>query len=81
MRSVRDLADQAKQLSIEERRQLIEELVRDLAPAQPPSENARQAGLDEWLALAGSAHSDYTDVSTDKYQHLAEIYADNHDRK
>jgi hypothetical protein len=81
MRSVRDLADQAKQLSVEERRQLIEELVRDLAPAEPPSAEARQAGLERWLALAGTGHSDYTDVSTDKYKHLAEIYADNHDRK
>ena len=31
------------------------------------------------VALAGSAHSDYTDVSTNKYKHLAEIYADQHD--
>ena len=31
------------------------------------------------LALAGTMHSDYTDVSTDKYKHLAEIYADNHE--
>ena len=81
MRSVRDLAEQAKQLSVEERRQLIEELVRGLGPAQPPSEEARRAGLDQWLALAGTGHSDYTDVATDKYKHQAEIYADNHDRK
>jgi hypothetical protein len=81
MRNVHELAEQAKQLSVEERRQLIEELVRDLAPAQPPSEDARRAGLEAWLALAGTIHSDYADVSTDKYKHLAEIYADNHDRK
>jgi hypothetical protein len=31
------------------------------------------------LALAGTAHSNYTDVSTDKYRHLAEIYADRHE--
>ena len=81
MRSVHDLAEQAKQLSAQERRQLIEELVRDLEPAEPPTEEARRAGLDEWLALAGSGRSDYTDVSTDKYKHLADIHADKHDRK
>jgi len=81
MRSVRDLAEQAKQLSVDERRQLIEELVRDLTPAEPAPEEARRAGLETWLALAGTGHSDYTDVATDKYKHLAEIYADNHDRK
>jgi hypothetical protein len=32
-------------------------------------------------ALAGTIHSDYTDVSGDKYKHLAEIYADNHETR
>jgi hypothetical protein len=31
------------------------------------------------LRLIGTGHTDYTDVSSDKYKHLAEIYADNHE--
>jgi hypothetical protein len=33
------------------------------------------------LALGGTMHSDHTDVSGDKYKHLAEIYADNHETR
>jgi len=33
------------------------------------------------LALAGTMRSDHTDVSGDKYKHLAEIYADNHETR
>jgi len=33
------------------------------------------------LALAGTVHSDHTDVPGDKYKHLAEIYADNHETR
>jgi hypothetical protein len=32
--------------------------------------------MEHMLSLAGTAHSDFTDVSSDKYKHLAEIYAD-----
>ena len=81
MRSVHDLAAQATQLSAQERRQLIEELERDLEPAQAPPEGPRRAAMDEWLARAGTRRADYTDVSTDKYRHLGEVYADNHDHE
>jgi hypothetical protein len=30
--------------------------------------------------MVGTAHSDYTDVSSNKYKHLGEIYADNHEK-
>jgi hypothetical protein len=78
MRSVRDLAEQAKQLSAQERRQLIEELKDSLEePASEPA--ARGATYALTVALAGTGRSDFTDVSTDKYKHLAEIYADDHE--
>ena len=32
------------------------------------------------LALAGTLHSGYRDVASDKYKHLAEIYADKHEK-
>jgi len=40
----------------------------------------RLAALDAFLALAGTAHSDHTDVSSDKHEHLAAICADTHER-
>lgn len=36
----------------------------------------RKAVMKDWLAMAGIGHSDFTDVSTDKYKHLGDVYAD-----
>jgi hypothetical protein len=33
-------------------------------------------GWDLWEAMAGKGHSVHTDVSSNKYKHLAEAYAD-----
>ena len=78
MRSVHDLAEQAKQLSARERRQLIEELKESLEQ-EVPDLAAGGAPYELTVKLAGTGRSDHTDVSTDKYKHLAEIYADNHE--
>lgn len=32
--------------------------------------------MSSWLSFAGRFHSDFTDVSTEKYKHLADVYAD-----
>jgi hypothetical protein len=37
---------------------------------------ADESVLERWLARAGTGHSDFTDVSGDKYKHLAAGYAD-----
>ena len=43
--------------------------------------SARQGPYARSLALAGTMHSDFTDVSTDKYKHVAEACADRRDKK
>lgn len=79
MQTVEEIIEQARRLSRQDRQRLIEKL-EDLlgeeqgtAPVLPEGPYARS------LALAGTVHTDYTDVSTDKYKHLAEAYADRDD--
>lgn len=77
MRTVDEILDQAKRLSARERRRVIDELEESL-PAEEAGETEAVwlAAMDGWLALAGTGHSDHTDVSSDKYRHLGDIYAD-----
>jgi hypothetical protein len=44
---------------------------------QPPLDGSYARSL----ALAGTVHADFTDVSVDKYKHLAEAYADRNDNQ
>jgi hypothetical protein len=66
-----EILQQAKRLTPDERRRLAEELLASLE-----QRDASEASLNEerpywrWLAAAGSAHSDYTDLSTEKYKHV-----------
>ena len=77
MRSVDDILKRASQLSPEERRKLIDSLEEGLADEQASSPGAAdESVLERWLARAGTGHSDFTDVSSDKYKHLAAVYAD-----
>jgi hypothetical protein len=46
-----------------------------------PVKTARQGPYAMSLALAGTMHSDLTDVSTDKYKHVAEACADRRHEK
>ena len=78
MRTVEELVEEIKLLSPQERLRLVEKiavLVQDEGAIEAP----RLAALDAFLALAGTAETEYTDVSSDKYKHLADIYADNHE--
>jgi hypothetical protein len=79
MRTVDEILEQAKRLAPRERRRLIDELEESL-PIEEAEEGepAWLAAMGRWLALGGTGHSDYTGVSSDKYKHLAEIYADKH---
>lgn len=74
MRTVDEILEHAKRLSLEDRRKLVENLEEDLIEATA-EEARRLAALDRWLARAGSGHSAFTDVARDKYKHLAEVYA------
>jgi hypothetical protein len=83
MHGVHEIVEEAKLLPVPERRRLLHAIEDSLAKDEeqeavsvPPG--GRYARL---LALAGTMHSDHTDVSADKYKHLAEIYADNHETR
>ena len=70
--TVQEILDVAKQLPASERRRLVHEIEERLA-----AENDEPAheGIDMFLALAGTGHSEHTDVSSSKGKHLAEVYA------
>jgi len=77
MRSVDDILKRARQLPPEERRKIIDSLEEGLADEQASSPGAAdESVLDRWLACAGTGHSDFIYVSSDKYKHLAAVYAD-----
>ena len=86
MHTVNEIVEEAKRLPVPERRHLIHEIESSLeqekqktALKQPPSGATSGPRYAQTLALTGSLHSDYRDVASDKYKHLAEIYADNHE--
>ena len=89
MDKVERIIEQARRLPRQDRRRVITALTksgpngkRALKPRKRSAAGTtrRLSALDAFLALAGTAHSDYTNVSSDKYKHLAEIYADTHER-
>ncbi len=78
MPTVEELLEQAKHLPAKDRRRLIAELEDSIVeqaevPGGTPLRRSR--GLAMFIAMAGTAHSDFADVSTNKGKHLAEIYA------
>jgi hypothetical protein len=70
MDKVSDLLQVARTLSRDERRRLRIELdaLESREPPVPPEAPSPYAAL---RALSGTAHSDFTDISTDKYAHVA----------
>jgi hypothetical protein len=68
MRREDELLEEARRLTVAERRRLAERLLQEIDDdARPTSEDA----LDAFMNLEGIGHSDFTDVSSDKYKHLA----------
>ena len=78
MRTVEEIVEEIKLLSPQERLHLVEKIA-VVGQDESAVEETRLAALDAFLALAGTAETDYTDGSSDKYKHLADIYADNHE--
>lgn len=77
MRTVDEILKRARELPPEERRQLLDSLEEGLADEQAGGPEAtRVIAFECWLSLAGTGHSDFNDVSSDKYKHLAAAYAD-----
>jgi hypothetical protein len=74
MQTIEAILEAARRLSEGERRRLVEALQGNGREA--PIEEQRRDALSSWLGLAGTFHSDFTDVSTEKYKHLPDVYAD-----
>jgi hypothetical protein len=79
MNTVEAIIEQARQLLPQERRQLVEKLEQLLV--EESEGQPFEGPYARSLALAGTASSDFTDVSADKYKHLAEAYADRDDER
>jgi hypothetical protein len=75
-RTLEKVLREAKRLRPADRRKLMSALESD--PLQPAANKraAAQSALARFVARAGSARSAFTDVSGDKYKHLADAYAD-----
>ena len=78
MRTVEEIVEEIKLLSPQERLRLVEK-IGVLGQDDRAVEETRLAALDAFLALAGTVETDCTDVSSEKYKHLVDIYADNHE--
>ncbi len=86
MRKINEILEEAKRLSAKDRQQLIEEL-EDLEDSSEKWEEPSKAkdSLPEGpyartLAAAGTVHSNFDDLSTDKYKHVAAAAADQRDQ-
>ncbi len=85
MASTKKIIEAIDRLSARDRRIVLKHLeqsrTRSGTDARRPPIPTRKAmrPYGPLLDLAGQAHSSCTDVSTDKYRHLAAVYADTHD--
>jgi hypothetical protein len=73
---VQRIIEWARRLLVRERRRVVSALEASLAKFPKIAKPARGRSYEGLLALAGTAHADIVDVSTDKYAHLAASYAD-----
>lgn len=79
MRTVDEILEEVRHLSAREQQELRKKLeqLRETPVGVQEGEPAeeRLAVIDSFLKLAGTGHSDFTDVSSNKGKHLAEAYA------
>jgi hypothetical protein len=71
--TLEEILAQARRLPEEQRRRLVADLQADKSAS--PTESRRQHAMKRWLARAGSGHADVTNISSNKNEYLAEIYA------
>jgi hypothetical protein len=67
---------EAKQLRPVDRRRLVRALEQGPKPRRRKTRASEPVALERFIARAGLGHSSSTDVSTDKYKHVADAYAD-----
>ena len=71
MQSIEKILELASKLGAEERQRLIDELGALHEANDDSSTEDNKGPYSALLALAGTFHSDHTDLSTNKYEHLA----------
>lgn len=81
MHTVEEIIQQARRLSLKEQKRLVEELEESLTEESERERSSPEGPYARSLAFAGSVHTDFPDVSADKYKHLAEAYADKDDER
>jgi hypothetical protein len=79
MRTVEEIVEEVKLFSPQERLRLMEKIDSLGQNEGGVADETQLAALDTFLALAGTAETTDTDVSGDKYKHLAAIYSDHHE--
>jgi hypothetical protein len=84
MRTADEILEKAKLLSPDERRRIAEELLDELDEAQvdrPQGKTQAVGPYVRWIEAAGSVRSDFSDLSTDKYKHVAAASVHGHDEE
>ena len=71
MRTVEEIVEEVKLFSPQERLRLMKQIESLNRDEEVVADEAQLAALDTFLALAGTAETTDTDVSSDKYKHLA----------
>ncbi len=69
--TLEEILAQARRLPADQRERLVADLQADQSAS--PSESRRRAAMQRWLARAGSAHVDVTDISSRKNEYLTEL--------
>jgi hypothetical protein len=72
---VEALIERARQLPRADRQRIVEAVEDSLGEETTITSGTAESPYERSLALAGTMHTDFTDVSTDKYKHLAAVYA------
>lgn len=79
MQPIEEIIQQTHTLSVQDCKRLLEHLQNLIAEETPKQPSSQKSPSAHSLALAGTMHTRHADVSADKYQHLAEAYADQHE--
>lgn len=79
MEAADKLFEKAKRLKPEELSELVARLEEYLSAVAPEERSKGARSYAASLALSGKADSDWTDVSSHKGRHLAEVYAQRHE--
>ena len=81
MQTIDEFIQQTCTLSSQDRKRLLEHLQNLIAEETHIQPSTQKGPYIHSLALAGAVHTLHTDVSADKYKHLAAAYADRHEEQ